>query len=105
MWFARFRFVLELKLISYEKQKRHINAIWRNDPFIISVGDGDITEQHEPLLSESQDDSLTLSGQPDSITMAEDKNNSIINVSDDMDESITPLLGDDNVNGQNEVMN
>lgn len=64
------------------------------------AGDGDITEQHEPLLSESQDDSLTLAGQPDSIIMAEDKNSS-----EDLDESITPLLGDDIVNGRNEVMN
>ena len=63
------------------------------------AGDGDITEQHEPLLSESQEDSLTLAGQPDSIVMAEDKNSS------DLDESITPLLGDDDVNDRNEVMN
>lgn len=101
-------YLFKLKLISHEKHKRHINAIWLSElsihlSFIIYAGDGDITEQHEPLLSESQDDSLTLSGQPDSITMADEKNASIINVSDDLDESITPLLGDDN--GQNEVMN
>lgn len=90
-----------MKLISHEKHRRNINEIWRNYPFIIHAGDGDITEQHEPLLSESQDDSLTLSGQPDSITMVDEKNTSIINVSDDLDESVTPLLGDD---GRNEVI-
>lgn len=71
-----------------------------------NAGDGDITEQHEPLLSESQDDSLTLQGHPDSTTMEEnDKNASIMNVNDDLDESITPLLGDDDDNVRNEVMN
>ena len=64
-------------------------------------GDGDITEQHEPLLSESQDESLTLLNQPDSLTTVDDKNGSIMNVNDDLDESITPLLGAD----RNEVMN
>lgn len=57
------------------------------------------------MLSESQDDSSTLAGQPDSITMADDKNNSTINVSEDLDESTTPLLGEDDVNVRNEVMN
>lgn len=70
--------------------------------FIISAGDGDITEQHEPLLSESQDDSLTLSGLPEAITMVE--GNTSTNVSDDIDESVTPLLGqEDNVNECNKV--
>jgi hypothetical protein len=55
-------------------------------------------------LSESQDDSLTL-GQPDSMTMVDDKNIDGINASEDLDESTTPLLGEDDVNVRNEVMN
>jgi hypothetical protein len=70
------------------------------------AGDGDTTEQQEPLLSESQDESLTLLGHPDSSTHSEeDKNGSIVNVNDDLDESITPLLGDEDSNSRNEVMN
>jgi hypothetical protein len=58
-------------------------------------GEGDNTEQHEPLLSESQDDSLTLLDKQSSITTSDDKNGSIININDDLDESATPLLGND----------
>lgn len=61
--------------------------------FVIFSGDGDITEQIEPLLSESQDESLTLLGHHEATTAEEHK--SIINVNDDLDESITPLLGDE----------
>lgn len=68
-------------------------------------GDGDITEQHEPLLSESQDDSMTLHGQLEFTIEIGDKTDSVINVNDDLDESITPLLGDDDDNNRNEVMN
>lgn len=57
-------------------------------------GDGDTTEQHEPLLSESQDESLTLLGQPDATIPADDKLSSVINVNEDLDEAATPLLGD-----------
>lgn len=73
-----------------------------------SAGDGDISEQHEPLLSESQDDSLTLLGHPDPLTMVDgdNKNASLMNVNDDLDESITPLLGDDDDDrNRSEVMN
>lgn len=57
-------------------------------------------------MSESQDESLTLLGQPDSLTaMDEEKSASVINVNDDLDESITPLLGDEDDNNGNEVMN
>lgn len=74
---------------------------------IFCIGDGDISEQHEPLLSESQDESLTLLDHPDSTTMPEgDKSASLMNVNDDLDESITPLLGDDEDDRRrNEVMN
>lgn len=72
-------------------------------------GDGDNTEQHEPLLSESQDESLTLLGRQDSITATDvdEKNGSTMNVNDDdLDESVTPLLGDDEDDGnRTEVMN
>lgn len=82
-----------------------ITNLWRFE-LIILAGDGDITEQHEPLLSESQDDSLTLLGPPESSAMTEeDQNGSIINVSDDLDESITPLLGEDDDTNRCEVMN
>lgn len=55
-------------------------------------------------MSESQDDSMTLHGLPDSIV--EDKTDSVINLNDDLDESITPLLGGgDDDNNRNEVMN
>lgn len=73
-------------------------------PIFHLTGDGDITEQQEPLLSESQDESLTLLVQPESATAVEDKGSSIINVNDGLDESITPLLNDDDDN-RNEVMN
>lgn len=73
--------------------------------FITPQGDGDITEQHEPLLSESQDESLTLLDHPDSITIADDKSASIINVNEELDESVTPLLGNDDDSNQNGVMN
>lgn len=73
--------------------------------YLSHSGDGDVTEQHEPLLSESQDDSMTLHGQPDSIMTIGDKTDSVINVNDDLDESITPLLGDDDdENNRKEVM-
>ncbi|CRL06868.1 CLUMA_CG019466, isoform B [Clunio marinus] len=69
----------------------------------LDLGDGDIIEQREPLLSESQDDSLTLSGHQDSSsTMEDDKNTIIINANDDLEESITPLLGDDGENSRKE---
>jgi hypothetical protein len=74
-----------------------------------SSGDGDNTEQHEPLLSESQDESLTLLGRQDSITATDvdEKDDSVMNVNDDdLDESATPLLGGDEDDGnRNEVMN
>ncbi|KAG5678375.1 hypothetical protein PVAND_008056 [Polypedilum vanderplanki] len=59
----------------------------------LDLGDGDITEQQEPLLSESQDESI-VSGNP-----LDDKcsGNRIINVNDDL-ESITPLLCENNNN-------
>jgi hypothetical protein len=72
--------------------------------------DPDITEheQQEPLLNESQDESLTLSEQPDSMTSSADVEDdkhikSVIDVNED--ESITPLLGndDDNKSNINEV--
>lgn len=65
-------------------------------------GDGDITEQHEPLLSESQDDSMTLH---DLMVEVGDKSNSVININDDLDESITPLLCDDDDHNRKEVIN
>lgn len=54
------------------------------------TGDGDSTEQNEPLLS-SLDDSFTVLGTSES-EMKE--NTSIINVNDDLDESIKPLLSE-----------
>ena len=54
------------------------------------TGDGDNTEQNEPLLS-SLDDSFTVLGTSES-EMKE--KSSIINVNDDLDESITPLLSE-----------
>lgn len=73
--------------------------------------DPDVTEEHEqqePLLNESQDESLTLSEQPDSMTSSADVEDdkhikSVIDVNED--ESITPLLGndDDNKSNMNEV--
>ncbi|CAO1373432.1 unnamed protein product [Diamesa serratosioi] len=56
----------------------------------LDLGDGDSTEQNEPLLS-SLDDSFTVLGTSES-EMKE--NSSIINVNDDLDESITPLLSE-----------
>lgn len=80
-----------------------------NRKFILSfypLGDGDTTEQHEPLLSESQDESLTLLGQSDLAAMDDEKHSSVINVNEDLDESITPLLEDDDDGHTcNEVMN
>lgn len=72
--------------------------------FSFPPGDGDNTEQHEPLLSESQDESLTLLGRQDSIT-ATDVDEKTDNVNDDdLDESVTPLLGGDEDDGhRNEV--
>ncbi|XP_070494454.1 uncharacterized protein [Chironomus tepperi] len=64
----------------------------------LDLGDGDITEQQEPLLSESQDESITLSGNP-----IDDKcvgSSRIININDDyLDESATPLLCENEIDG------
>lgn len=83
--------------------------IWSNKElsFLFSLaGDGDTTEQNEPLLSESQDESLTLLGQPDCVLAFDDKNSSVINVNqEDLDESITPLLGGVDERSRSEVMN
>ena len=51
---------------------------------------GDSTEQNEPLLS-SLDDSFTVLGTSESELK---ENTSKINVNDDLDESITPLLSE-----------
>lgn len=70
------------------------------------AGDGDTTEQNEPLLSESQDESLTLLGQTDGVMTFDDKSASVINVNrEDLDESITPLLGAGDERSRGEVMN
>lgn len=61
--------------------------------FFVNKGDGDITEeQQEPLLSESQDESITVSINPIDIINVDGRSRIISINDDDLDESFTPLL-------------